>query len=294
MIDQPVHLKSIGNLAFEILSTQHVFKLLGETSRGYFLHGTDNRIIFLTSDQYRGPFTLNLSHTIAFEMEHGQTLEVNRHRLYFPDCHIVDFNKAEIWSPASFNLDGENPDPTPALKECVTFAQAEGKHSLSDLLPVLLKQDTNPVLSMEQERILAALISFRKHFQAGEIIIAVRALLEMIGLGRGLTPSADDLICGLLLYFKRYSSGIQFGGIRKGLLDVMKSKQLRTTSVSYQLLGAAHEGLADERVITALDLLARGSMDSVHIYQLLSGYGNTSGLDLLTGWVAAYQLVRSM
>jgi hypothetical protein len=110
----------------------------------------------------------------------------------------------------------------------------------------------------------------------------LQALTALLGLGRGLTPSGDDFICGVLL--ARSRAGLEPLAWVEPLLSLARK---RTTTLSSELIAAAASGSADERILEACDRCLDGSMPPAQILEKFLAYGSSSGLDLLVGFCTA-------
>lgn len=97
-------------------------------------------------------------------------------------------------------------------------------------------------------------------------------LLADLGRGEGLTPRADDVLCGALLAART------LGVALPGELPVR-----RTTSLSASLLVAAHAGYAVSAVVDHVTNAVTGSTDVNRTRELVLAIGHTSGAGLLEG-----------
>lgn len=123
---------------------------------------------------------------------------------------------------------------------------------------------------------------------ASSVPAITAAIVPFLGLGRGLTPSGDDLTCGLLLTLNRFGAALA-PQVDCAALNaaVLPQAYARTTLLSANLIECASRGQADERLLTALDGLMSGKPEAVSCAALLAGYGNSSGLDALAGMALA-------
>jgi len=97
-------------------------------------------------------------------------------------------------------------------------------------------------------------------------------LLADLGRGEGLTPRADDVLCGALLAAR--ALGIRLPGeIPVG----------RTTSLSASLVLAAHAGYAVSSVVDHVTHAVAGSTEAGRTRELVLAIGHTSGAGLLEG-----------
>lgn len=112
------------------------------------------------------------------------------------------------------------------------------------------------------------------------------AAVDLVGLGPGLTPAGDDLLCGRLLALRALGETHRL----ETLWAEVEPLCGRTTDLSSTLLRQAAEGYAVPPVLALLDLLAtpltdpdpspRSLTDAV---RGVSGIGHTSGAALLLG-----------
>jgi hypothetical protein len=116
------------------------------------------------------------------------------------------------------------------------------------------------------------------------------AVAGLVGAGRGLTPSGDDALCGILLTLRVL-------GRMEAHAAVAKATGARlgaTTSISAALLAAATDGWAAPPVVRLLARMAGGpeagapalfDPEDPDVREVLA-IGHTSGADLLTGVAA--------
>ncbi|KRE43828.1 oxamate carbamoyltransferase subunit AllH family protein [Knoellia sp. Soil729] len=98
------------------------------------------------------------------------------------------------------------------------------------------------------------------------------SLLAQVGRGEGLTPRADDVLCGALLAARALGVSLP------ATLPVE-----RTTSLSASLLEAAHAGYAVPAVIDHVTAVVAGSADTTSTREAVLAIGHTSGAGLLEG-----------
>ena len=113
------------------------------------------------------------------------------------------------------------------------------------------------------------------------------AVRRLIGFGPGLTPSGDDVLCGLLVTLA-YSPELSEHHSR--LSTVVLESLDATSHLSGSALRVAVEGHCDEAVCEVL--LSSGDSDMVRAQTIrrLLAVGATSGADLLTGLHAGLRL----
>ena len=104
---------------------------------------------------------------------------------------------------------------------------------------------------------------------------------DLIGLGPGLTPSGDDLMCGVML-------ALHAGRQAKALADLSFAVGLvaprLTAPLSCAFLEAAAQGEGAEALHAAINALIEGRWDEIVPLALAAGrIGHTSGWDALSG-----------
>ncbi len=107
---------------------------------------------------------------------------------------------------------------------------------------------------------------------------------RLAGLGPGLTPSGDDLLCGYLLTLHRAGETEGAEGLASAVLDLPDSA---TTPLSRHFLRWATRGVAGEHHLRFLDSLLTGGGPE-HLAPLLA-HGATSGADWAAGALLAVQ-----
>ena len=118
----------------------------------------------------------------------------------------------------------------------------------------------------------------------------VSAMGALVGAGPGLTPSGDDVLCGVLL-------GLRLTGHLDGvtsLWHVVRRQLGATTTLSAALLTEAADGYAVPPVVRLAAALARGDdCAAVAGADQVAAVGHSSGRDLLAGLVATLEVPRA-
>ncbi|MGO4599415.1 DUF2877 domain-containing protein [Terrabacter sp. 2RAF25] len=103
----------------------------------------------------------------------------------------------------------------------------------------------------------------------------------LLGAGRGLTPSGDDAVCGLLLALGAVDAP-QARRAHASVLAEVRAGLTRTTSLSATLLLAAGAGYAVPDVVRLVTGLVSG-VASPELVDRVLAIGHSSGRDLLSG-----------
>jgi hypothetical protein len=271
---------SIGIMASKISKISARLEVMGNSTKGYFLKHPVNQIIFLSKEAYRGPYTITLGDPgIVIDLAIEEAW-IEPGRLILNQKYMVDFQKCNPWQPDDPpNTMGMHPSATGILKisELAEFAQKtdEPVRLLNNIF--LNGRNTEE----PDEHWMPVINAIRRH----NFLNLIENLRGVVGYGRGLTPSGDDFILGILLGLARYNDFIQLSVKDRDEIDpIIRFASKKTTLISANLLSGARNGLADERLIQAFDGYMFGSLDGQHIYDILSTWGNSSGLDAFTGW----------
>ncbi|WP_407371066.1 DUF2877 domain-containing protein [Carnobacterium sp.] len=108
----------------------------------------------------------------------------------------------------------------------------------------------------------------------------------LLGRGKGLTPSGDDMLIGCLaadLFYKRLNSYF-----KKTLKLKLHGEPVLTTTVSIHYLNCALQKKWNEPIHHLIQVLSNDSTENEieEIIQNIIRIGHTSGLDMLTGFAA--------
>src|SRR5690606_28410956 len=125
---------------------------------------------------------------------------------------------------------------------------------------------------------------------AGDLAGAVEAAERIVGLGPGLTPSGDDILCGLLVSLRLVGDAVRHGRRAVWLADwlgaaVTADAGTRTTALAATLLHCAAAGGAGAEVAAVLRGVAGHEPPALPVRRLLA-VGHTSGADLAQGVLA--------
>lgn len=195
-------------------------------------------------------------------------------------------------------------DPSPALRGMRPAALGSGVRALEDELTAAgALTGAGPVGGgLDGHPDPAALADA---CAAGDLAGAVEAAERIVGLGPGLTPSGDDILCGLLVSLRLLGGAVRHGETAVWLAGwlgaaVTADAETRTTALAATLLHCAAAGGAGAEVAAVLRFVAGheppggGGLSAVR--RLLS-VGHTSGTDLahgvLTGCRAALALTAA-
>jgi hypothetical protein len=271
----------------------------------------------VAADAADGPLTLrvrDLAPILAALPESGETpVWPAAEGLALGSTVWIGWAGARRWAPALPQATG-----TPAARQAATNAligiltaqaEHEGGGRIAAHLPDLLAGIDPPAVIMAdavRRGIAAGLHALHAALQAGDPAAASAALVGLLGLGPGLTPSGDDVVCGVLAglgWAKNTPTINEYGAINRaatshraresaltkptvaGLAQMVnEAAPTRTNRISAALLRHAATGLL---YAPALDLgaaLLAGDPAAVSDpARRLLAIGHTSGGDLAVG-----------
>lgn len=115
------------------------------------------------------------------------------------------------------------------------------------------------------------------------------AILRLMGLGEGLTPSGDDILCGLAFLAAQTSSGLE--ALLPPLRRSLDTGAGRTTLLSAVTIGAATAGRGRQSMHDLALALQAGDIDALKdAAARILAIGHSSGADILTGMRLALEL----
>ncbi len=291
LIDRNSRIAIIGSIAAGLLSEVPDASVQGVTSRGVFIRLASSWVIFLSTESYRGPLTLNLD---GFgngwqNITIGMPVRVEEGRFDIPATgQRFLFDQASVWQAPPLPRDAlpveQRMDRLMEVTRELLSMQKEGL--FSNFLAALVEDVQQ---SATHARTLDDTLSeMRMALLERKIAAFTTACGALLGLGPGLTPSGDDLIAGLALALSRWG-GVLYPDLEGGelLAELTHLAYHKTSLLSANLIECACQGQADERLVLALDGIISGAHSPAQCAAALAGWGNTSGVDALAGMALA-------
>jgi hypothetical protein len=116
-----------------------------------------------------------------------------------------------------------------------------------------------------------------------------KAVAHLAGLGIGLTPSGDDILAGVLLALR----AAHHDDCEALSRTIYETAAPHTSHLSRAFLKVASQGLADARWHRLLNALnGAPDTDLGRAVDEVAGFGATSGLDMLNGFIGGTQALR--
>jgi hypothetical protein len=276
---------SIGFLAAQSMHPNALAKILGVTSRGIFLILDGQSVVFLSKEKHCGPLSITLPEKSLdpLILAKETPVQIGENLIVFDDKWQFYLPPDTIWRPAP-------PPPVLAftraqlLDLAQTLLSSKQEQGLYTFLPEIIGQ-TAIQISGELSLYVLPIRKTIEGLGEPQPQRLIEAFSPLFGLGRGLTPSGDDFISGLILALNRYPAFSPFQAVTLNRLNLhtLDLARKKTTSLSTCLLQASTLGAADERFLTALDGFLSQSLSAGQIADCLLSIGNSSGLDMWCG-----------
>ncbi|MBP7688709.1 MAG: DUF2877 domain-containing protein [Thermoflexales bacterium] len=274
---------SVGRLAAQVIDFGGEAKVIGVTSRGIFL-ALDRRVLFVSVERWRGPLTITVDSPLVCAS--GDNVRLSPTRLIFP-AFEVDLSTADVWQPLTPLIARPLADQRDALKQLASSVLARKTPTgFGVLLLYLLDFSEKQALSTNEAALLARLTQLRESIRQSDFDQAAELIESLLGLGRGLTPSGDDVTIGVLLGLKpwRAQPSTSLRSAQAAFTQcVVESAYQRTTTLSANLIECAANGEADERLINVLTGLITGQSAVATCTEYVLDWGHSSGVDALIG-----------
>jgi hypothetical protein len=263
--------------------------VLGSTTGGVFLLAPPQQIIFVSFERYRSPLTINLARSFdrLRTIDVAATAQFSTARLIFPSIEFsISLSEEMVWQCPPPDRAARPPVEQRQIVQAIAqrVLARRGDAGLAALLPILLGWPAAPPLSDEQSALLDRLIALRRAVQAGDNSMLRTGLTGLLGQGRGLTPSGDDVAIGLLLMLNRWRFDRDWAAVNRAVIEAACQ---RTTTISANLIECAAAGQGDERLLTVVDGIATGSASIDECAERVLGWGSSSGIDALVGMTVA-------
>lgn len=285
----------VGSLADRIMSGSPSATIVGRNSGGIYLKSSRNWILYISNASYRGPLTIGLNpeEKITPILTPGMAVHIHPNLLVFPDTGLaISTEESRIWEPEHPNL------PALPLAEQIerwmTLARGildiHPSAEIETALRTLLVNPGTHQSDIEMKGLVPGNIQtvFDRQ-ERSELEDTKIKLTKSMGKGPGLTPGGDDLIVGVLLNLNRWKpQSLTKDRLENFNKEIVNQAYRKTTTLSANLIECAANGLADERLINALDWIKSDSPYEVHtLIDGLLGWGNTSGVEAFIGFLFA-------
>ena len=281
----------IGSKACDLIHLKSKGVIFGAISRGIFIKTDSRWLIFISYEPYPGPLTINVpaARDAGIVLEPGEQVDIASGRLTLKEDELVITTQhLSTWQPVPTGLaDYPSSGLQRRLVAAAEIVTSSGKtNGLSVLLPYWMPIQGQARKGPEQMahwyEIILNLV------RNTNVIQSPASIIELLGAGPGLTPSGDDFTIGFLLTLNRWQHVLPASiDLDKFNQQVVSAAYQKTTTLSANLIECAAQGLADQRLVNALDWLVAGKLDNLQAVEDLLSWGNSSGGDAFVGFVVA-------
>ena len=270
----PLAARSIGSPIASLFSAARSGQVIATFERSCYLDLNGHIVALVAPELLNGPLNVVLAHLPSKAMSGVSTthrVRLSPGSVEIEDVLMVDLSRAEVWNaqlPPLIRVDRNALQARlDVIKTVLDDAPAES----------LAHAASRPARASEG---MDALYSALRHPDAATL---AHAADRLVGFGLGLTPSGDDVLAGMLiaLHLVRPAPAIAVSDI------VKEAARGRTTRISIAYLEAASQGNAGEAWHTLARTL-EGTHDGMRTAaRRIMAFGETSGADMLTGFVLA-------
>jgi hypothetical protein len=268
---------------------------MGVTSQGVFLRLPTGWVIFISRQAHPGPLTINapVDPSQLRSLADARQAHLSPQRILFPDeGFTISTEQAQIWTPPLRPLQVLAPIRRRETLALVFRSVLESKRNGGWIALLAYLAGDEKAGEMEGSAFIAPLRHLQDALVSNQASSIAGTLESFLGCGPGLTPSGDDLILGYLLALNRWGDSLTLP-FDRGLLNrlVVTQAYQKTTTLAANLLECASRGLADQRLMVALDALMTGTPDVAAAVGCLLDWGSSSGSDALVGMALAIQSI---
>jgi len=299
---------SIGSAAHNALSRSEVGEVHSVFDRTFNILIGGELVGVARSGVSRNPINL-ITDILASEsmpaLGIGKGMRVRKvgGRLLIGEVLEISLEGAELWQPktrAERCLGPEFIKRNLELAKKLAAGRA-GREGLGQLLSHVDeisagKGNLTPDLNAVARTGLPLLVQLLGAVKSGEVGGVERVTQKLIGLGPGLSPSADDALSGFTAALWWASHSLNRGVDRvEEINQAIASKASGTTLLSAQLLRHAARGEVNERVEKLFGKLLEGALSEIGpLVEQVMKIGETSGVDMMVGLLLGMQLGREM
>lgn len=224
-------------------------------------------------------------------------------RMLVGDVLEISLESVELWRPRTraerhidFEIVGRNLELAKRLAVGKSGREGLGQllHHVDEIASGIVPHvsDSNQVI----EAALPHLVNLVKSVRAGDMRGVEESAQKLVGLGPGLSPSADDALAGFMAAHRWIANSLGRGLDRVRVMnEAIVGQRGKTTLMSQQLLEHAAIGETNEAVEEFLESILVGTAADVKAgLERVSRIGETSGIDTAVGVLLGLNLCLSM
>ena len=249
-------------------------------------------VCFVPNEAGRGPLNINVDAKALSDAGYpkpGTRLVSDGGAVTFEDGQRVSLADSRVWEPTGlfrrpvFNEKLVGRNVSCAREVAMLLGQMAGVGELMDM------RDGAPTANLNafSRAALPNVASLCQAVRSGDFVGAERAARGLVGLGPGLTPSADDMLSGIMVSLVLGSrNGVGYEGISEFTSRIAAVSGSGTSALSREFLVQAAAGRANERLLRLVEAVYTGTPSEVRDATLdVIRIGHTSGTDMTAGVV---------
>lgn len=295
MATRPVKAISIGPAALKILKKGAISEVHSTFERAFSVLIGDKLVGIARGDVLRSPFNIIADFKPNISMRSlvrkGAKVSVAGDLLRVGDELTISLKGAEVWRPGravAKALDVESVKRNLLLAKRLAGGRKEGLGQLAPHIECIISgaSPDDPQLNQVSRAALPHIAALASAVRSGDLELVRRSVKNLVGLGPGLSPSADDMLSGLMagLRWAVNSSGGDVDRVDEVNRTIVDHVAGDTTSLSRQLLEHAARGEANEVVEGLLKTILAGEAEDVKVaVEKVLAMGETSGVDISVG-----------
>jgi hypothetical protein len=281
---------SLGAEVHRLLRAGGSARIIGSTSKGLFIITPSTEVLFISYESYRSPITINLKKRDASlqQIEIGDEVELRPEGLALAMGRIwLACGEQETWKPPKMPPQALEASQRYQRIKWIADGLAKDRPDIGFsplVLNLILKKQGIPLIP-EIQAVSRQIEAIMLSNSPRNLEIVLRAMEDLLGFGRGLTPSGDDFALGFLLAVNRWGPSLGYDlfeaeSFNTKMIDLAERK---TTSLSKMLIRQAVLGRGDERQIAVIDGIMSGEPSQEVCLKYVLEMGNSSGIDGFLG-----------
>lgn len=263
-------------------------RVLASFERSTYAETDQGQLIAILAESLgRGAFALTVAGSPSFAaLQPGEGARIEDRTLHLGDF-LIDLAASVPWDPTLPLLEGRPQEgmriveahlidhaPEDGLSRAVVEASGSGRS-------LLLLQGGS------------ALEDLGKAVRSGDAAGVTGAVGQLAGLGPGLTPSGDDVLAGFLLALRLWPEASRPLGAQILAALILGTAAPRTGRISRAYLWAARQGHASDAWHDLVHSLPGAATAVTAAVTRILQTGETSGADMLAGFLFGWHLNRS-
>lgn len=235
----------------------------------------------------------------SWGIKKGLRAKISGNHFFVEDVLEISLDGAKIWHPPTrvekpLRKEQIEQNLEAVKKGALSRAGDEGLGPLLPCLDSIIKLEMPVVkeLNGAAKTALPHLLSLLKSVKSGNVNGVSSASKKLVGLGPGLSPSADDMLAGFTsaLWWFSNSFGKEINHVRE-INNAIASCADATNLLSRQLLEHAASGEVSEHLVAFFEELLSGSGKSLgELVSKVMEMGETSGEDTMVGLILGAEL----